>query len=69
MTRKNVRRQRRRDARPSNHLVNAGTGTARRAESSITIELAYINPSTVNGTRRAVHPGSPRPDQMVGVLI
>jgi hypothetical protein len=40
MTRKNVRRQRRRDARPSSHLVNAETGTARRAESSITTELA-----------------------------
>jgi hypothetical protein len=40
MTRKNVRRQRRRDARPSSHLASAETGTARRAEPSITIELA-----------------------------
>ena len=47
--------------RPSSHLPSAGTGTARRAESGITIELAYINPSTVNGTSRAVHPASPAP--------
>jgi hypothetical protein len=28
--------------RPNSHRANAGTGVLRRAESSITIELAYI---------------------------
>jgi heme-degrading monooxygenase HmoA len=41
--------------------VSAGTGALRRAESSITIELARIRPSTVSGARRAVQPDSPCP--------
>jgi hypothetical protein len=36
----NVGRERRRDAQPSSHRASAGTGVLRRAESSITIELA-----------------------------
>jgi hypothetical protein len=45
--------------RPSSHRANVGTGFLRRAESSITIELAYISPSTVSGTMWAVQPDSP----------
>jgi hypothetical protein len=37
---RNVGRERRRDPRPSSHRASGGTGTFRRAESSITIELA-----------------------------
>ena len=47
----------------------AGTGTFRRAESSLTIELAQISPSTVNGTSRAAHPVPRGPNLIVGVLI
>jgi hypothetical protein len=36
--------------KPRSHHASAGTGVFRRAEPSITIELAYISPSTVSGT-------------------
>lgn len=45
--------------RPSRHRASGGTGTLRRAESSITIELALISPSTVSGSSRPVNPASP----------
>jgi hypothetical protein len=56
--------------RPRSHRADAGTGSLRRAESSITIELALINPSTVSGTRRP-RPTGPTvcPHQGVGVLV
>jgi hypothetical protein len=38
--------------KPSSHRASPGTATFRRAESSITIELAWISPSTVSGTTR-----------------
>jgi hypothetical protein len=37
---------------PSSHRASAGTGVFRRGESSMTIELAWISPSTVSGIRR-----------------
>lgn len=45
--------------RPSSHRASSGTRTFRRAESSMTMELDQIRPSTVSGMRRAVQPSSP----------
>jgi hypothetical protein len=45
--------------RPGSHRASAGTAVLRCAESSITIELEWISPSTVSGTRRPVHPALP----------
>jgi hypothetical protein len=44
---------------PSSHHAGDGTGTPRRTESSMTIELAQIRPSTVKGIGCAVHETCP----------
>jgi hypothetical protein len=54
-----VRRERRRDAEAEQPPRQPRHGQARRTESSTTVELAQIGPSTVNGMRWAVHSVSP----------
>jgi hypothetical protein len=55
----NVRRERGRDAKAEKPPRKNQHPHARRAESSITMELAQMSPSTVSGMSRAVRPTSP----------
>jgi hypothetical protein len=57
------------DPRPSGHRDSAGTGASRRAESSMPIELAWVSPPSVSGTRPAIQPTSPCAHQIVSMIV